>query len=121
MNRPQAPQLHAAAVQRANALALDVYRSAAAGKSDSNIAMSPLGIEAAIVAMNAGARGATADEINALVRPPAGAGPAGQDVFDAYADVLAPGSRNGSFTLNLSTRIWAAACRRASQATPRSR
>ena len=107
MSRTQAPQIHAAAVQRANALALDVYRAAAANKAD-NIALSPLGIEAAMVAMNAGARGATAEEINALVRAPGGAGPATQDVFDAYTDVLTPGHRNGSYTLELSTRIWAA-------------
>ena len=106
MNRSQPVQTAAAAVQRANALALDVYRTAAS-TNPGNIAMSPLGIAAAIVAMKAGARGATADELNALVGLPAG-GPSGQDAFDAYKDVLAPGSRQGSFTLNLSTRIWAA-------------
>ena len=107
MTRPQALQVQpAAAVQRANALALDIYRAAAANKAD-NLALSPLGIEAAVVAMNAGARGVTAEEMNALVRAPGSAGQASQDAFDAYADVLAPGSRNGSFTLDLSTRIWA--------------
>lgn len=91
-------------MERANALALDIYRAAAVGKAD-NLAMSPLGIEAAMVAMAVGAKGATADELNALVKT---AAPATQDVFDAYTDVLAPGSRNGSYSLELATRIWAA-------------
>lgn len=61
------PTAAAQAAQAANAFGFDMFAALRAGKNDTNIVFSPASIELALAMARAGARGATADQMDAVM------------------------------------------------------